>query len=141
MQRVDPPSRHPFILTFGDWCTKVSTGIPIALAILAALYLFVGSFGATFLVDYINGSIFQGMLIPWCEKLVAPIPSEFIRAMIMDPDFGILPSGVFLALGLVLPVIFCFYIAFGILEDSGYLPRVSILLDRLFQRIGLNGKG
>lgn len=141
VQRVDPPSRHPFILTFGDWCTKVSTGIPIALAILAALYLFVGSFGATFLVDYINGSIFQGMLIPWCEKLVAPIPSEFIRAMIMDPDFGILPSGVFLALGLVLPVIFCFYIAFGILEDSGYLPRVSILLDRLFQRIGLNGKG
>ena len=141
VQRVEPPSRNPFILTFGDWCTKLSTGIPIAVAILAALYLFVGSFGATFLVDAINSQLFQRLLIPWCERLVAPIPSEFVRAMIMDPDFGILPSGVFLALGLVLPVIFCFYIAFGILEDSGYLPRVSILLDRLFQRIGLNGKG
>ncbi|MDH3360037.1 MAG: ferrous iron transporter B, partial [Desulfobulbaceae bacterium] len=141
VQRVEPPSKNPFILTFGDWCTKLSTGIPIAFAILAAIYLFVGSFGATFLVDTINSSIFERLLIPWCEKLVAPIPSEFIRSMIMDPDFGILPSGVFLALGLVLPVIFCFYIAFGILDASGYLPRVSILLDRLFQRIGLNGKG
>jgi ferrous iron transport protein B len=61
--------------------------------------------------------------------------------MIMDPDFGILPTGVFLAMGLVLPVIFCFYIAFGILEDSGYLPRISILLDKIFQKLGLNGKG
>ena len=141
VQKVEPPTKNPFIHTFGDWCTKLSTGIPIALAIMVALYLFVGSFGATFLVDTINVSLFERLLIPWCEKLVAPIPSEFIRAMIMDPDFGILPSGVFLALGLVLPVIFCFYLAFGLLEASGYLPRVSILLDRLFRRIGLNGKG
>jgi ferrous iron transport protein B len=46
-----------------------------------------------------------------------------------------------LALGLVLPVLFCFYIAFGILEDSGYLSRLSILLDKVFQKMGLNGKG
>jgi len=59
----------------------------------------------------------------------------------MDPDFGVLPTGVFLALGLVLPVIFCFYLAFGVLEDSGYLPRISILLDKLLRLVGLNGKG
>jgi len=61
--------------------------------------------------------------------------------MIIDPDFGILPTGVFLALGLVVPVLFCFYIVFGILEDSGYLSRISMLLDKLFQKMGLNGKG
>lgn len=61
--------------------------------------------------------------------------------MIMDPDFGVLLTGIFLALGLVLPVIFCFYIAFGLLEDSGYLPRLSILLDKVFKIMGLNGKG
>jgi len=61
--------------------------------------------------------------------------------MIIDPNFGILPAGVFLALGLVLPVLFCFYIAFGLLEDSGYLSRLSILLDKVFQKMGLNGKG
>jgi ferrous iron transport protein B len=105
------------------------------------MYLFVGSFGATFLVDIINHVFFEGLIIPWATKIVEPIPSAFIRDMIVDPDFGILPTGVFLALGLVVPVLFCFYIAFGILEDSGYLPRISILLDKLLQKMGLNGKG
>jgi len=140
VQKVEPPAKNPFIIKFGDWCTQLSTGIPIALAVLYIIYLFVGLFGATFLVDSINSVIFEGFLIPWITKLVAFIPSAFIRDMIVDPDFGILPTGVFLALGLVLPVLFCFYIAFGILEDSGYLSRISILLDKLLQKMGLNGK-
>ena len=61
--------------------------------------------------------------------------------MFVDPDFGILPTGVFLALGLVMPVLFCFYLVFGILESSGYLPRLSILLDKIIRKMGLNGKG
>ncbi len=141
VQTIEPPSKHPFILRLGDWCTQVSTGIPIALAVLVAMYLFVGSFGATLLVDTINGQLFERFIIPWTQRLVAPIPSAFIRDLIIDPDFGVLPTGVFLAMGLVLPVIFCFYLAFGVLEDSGYLPRISMLLDRVFQRLGLNGKG
>ena len=139
--KIEPPTKNPFILTFGDWCTQLSTGIPIAICVTALLYLFVGTFAATFLVDSINTLLFENILIPWISKYVQLIPSEFIRDMIIDPDFGVLPTGVFLALGLVLPVIFCFYIAFGILEDSGYLPRISILLDRVFRKIGLNGKG
>jgi len=141
VQEVHPPPKSPFLMKFGDWCTQLSTGIPIAMILLYLMYMFVGAFGATFAVDTINGTLFEGFLIPWTSKLVQPIPSEFIRDMIVDPDFGILPTGVFLALGLVAPVLFCFYIAFGILEDSGYLPRVSILLDKLFQKMGLNGKG
>ena len=141
VQEVHAPPKSPFLMKFGDWCTQLSTGIPIAMILLYLMYMFVGAFGATFAVDTINGNLFEGFLIPWTSKLVQPIPSEFIRDMIVDPDFGILPTGVFLALGLVAPVLFCFYIAFGILEDSGYLPRVSILLDKLFQKMGLNGKG
>jgi Fe2+ transport system protein B len=33
-----------------------------------------------------------------------------------------------------------FFLAFGILEDSGYLPRLAALSNRLFQMVGLNGK-
>ncbi len=141
VQETEPPSRNPFVMTFGDWCTRPSSGIPIAIAILVAMYLFVGSFGATFLVDMLNGTVFKGFLIPWTIKCLEPVPSDFFKDLMVDPDFGILPTGVFLALGLVLPVLFCFYIAFGLLEDSGYLPRMSILLDRLLQKVGLNGKG
>jgi len=141
VQRIEAPSKNPWILRLGDWCTKTSTGIPIALVVLVMMYLFVGSFAATYLVDTINGVLFEGILIPWATRLANLIPNPLLRDLIIDADFGILPSGLFLAMGLVLPVIFCFYVAFGILEDSGYLPRISLLLDRLFRTMGLNGKG
>ena len=141
IQEVEPPRKNPLLVTFGDWCTQLHTGIPIAVSVLFLIYLFVGTFGATFIVDTINGVVFEGYIIPWTAKVLAPIPNQFFKDMIIDPDFGILPTGVFLALGLVMPVLFCFYLVFGILEDSGYLPRLSILLDKVFRKMGLNGKG
>ncbi|MBF0205536.1 MAG: ferrous iron transporter B, partial [Oligoflexia bacterium] len=93
------------------------------------------------LVDLINNKLFAETITPWVAQLVEYIPVPFFREMITDADFGVLPTGLFLALGLVLPVLFCFYSFFGILEDSGYLPRLSFLLDGLFHKIGLNGKG
>lgn len=138
---VEPPAKRPFLVTFGDWCTQLHTGVPIAIGVLAIIYLFIGSFGATYLVDLINGVVFGKYLIPWTTRLLEPMPSQFIKDMIIDPDFGILPTGVFLAIGLVMPVLFCFYLVFGILENSGYLPRLSILLDKVLRKMGLNGKG
>jgi len=48
--------------------------------------------------------------------------------------------GVTYALALILPIVTTFFLAFGVLEDSGYLPRLAALSNRLFQRMGLNGK-
>ena len=141
VQTAEPPSKSSALAAFGDMCTAFTTGIPIALVVLVAMYFFIGEFGATWLVDTLNSKIFEGMLFPLVTGFTDRLPSPFLRDMIMDPDFGILSTGVFLAMGLVLPVIFCFYISFGILEDSGYLPRISILLDNILQKIGLNGKG
>lgn len=141
VQTSEPQSEYSWLMKFGDMCTSFSTGIPIACLVLLAMYFFIGEFGATLLVDAINTKLFEGILFPFVSHFTDQLSSEFLRDMIMDEDFGILPTGVFLAMGLVLPVIFCFYIAFGILEDSGYLPRISILLDNLFQKMGLNGKG
>lgn len=125
----------------GQLCMTPLTGVPIAFCVLYLMYRFVGTLGAGFLVDLINVKIFGQYLIPWLSSLMAPIPYEMLRDMFIDPDFGIFPTGVFLALGLVTPVLYCFYIAFGILEDSGYLSRLAILLDRVFQKMGFNGKG
>ena len=141
VQHTDPPIKSQTIEQFGRLCTRPLTGVPIALFVAFLMYLFVGSFGATFLVDLINGKLFGGLLIPWFDRLLAPLPSRFIHDMIMDPDFGVIPMGLFLATGLVFPVLLCFYFFFGFLEDSGYLPRLSVLLDSIFRKIGLNGKG
>ncbi len=43
-------------------------------------------------------------------------------------------------MAIVLPVVGTFFFAFGALEDSGYLPRLSVLADRMFRFMGLNGK-
>jgi ferrous iron transport protein B len=44
------------------------------------------------------------------------------------------------ALALILPIVGTFFIAFGILEDSGYLPRLAVMANRGLRAMGLNGK-
>ncbi|MBF0314604.1 MAG: ferrous iron transporter B [Oligoflexia bacterium] len=141
VQRKEESAKNLYGDKFGRWCMQLTTGIPIALMIIYCMYLFVGVFAATFLVDTISGTFFTGILYPLCQQLVSFIPNAFIRDMMIDENFGFIPTGIFLAFGLVLPVLFCFYIFFSILEDSGYLPRLSFLLDKVFHKIGLNGKG
>jgi ferrous iron transport protein B len=41
---------------------------------------------------------------------------------------------------LILPIVTTFFLAFGVLEDSGYFSRLSVLGNRLFAAIGLNGR-
>jgi ferrous iron transport protein B len=130
-----------FMTRLGLWAQQLSTGIPLALAILFAMYLFVGSFGAIYLVDLLNNRVFAGILTPFFEGIVEPIPWAFVRGALVDPDFGVLTTGLFLAFGIVMPVMLCFYLFFGILEESGYLPRFSVLLHRMMRRMGLNGRG
>jgi ferrous iron transport protein B len=48
--------------------------------------------------------------------------------------------GLTYALAIVLPVVTTFFLVFGFLEDSGYLPRLAIFSDRVFRAMGLNGK-
>jgi ferrous iron transport protein B len=139
-QRVH--QRSPLFMTrLGLWAQQLSTGIPLAFAILFLMYLFVGSFGAIYLVDLLNNEIFAGILTPLFKEIVEPIPSAFVRSALVGEDFGVLTTGLFLAFGIVMPVMFCFYLFFGVLEESGYLPRFSVLLHRLMKRIGLSGRG
>jgi ferrous iron transport protein B len=44
------------------------------------------------------------------------------------------------AVAIVLPIVGTFFLGFAILEDSGYLPRLAVMVDRIFKKIGCNGK-
>lgn len=55
-------------------------------------------------------------------------------------EFGVVTMALSYALAIVLPIVTTFFILFSILEDSGYLPRMSIMVNRLFRVMGLNGK-
>ncbi len=55
-------------------------------------------------------------------------------------EFGALTMALSYALAIVLPIVTTFFFVFGILEDSGYFPRMAIMVNRVFRFMGLNGK-
>lgn len=55
-------------------------------------------------------------------------------------DYGILTLTVTYLLGLLFPLVLAFYFALSILEDSGYLPRLAVLVDRILNKAGLTGR-
>jgi ferrous iron transport protein B len=55
-------------------------------------------------------------------------------------EYGLLTMALTYGFAIILPIVFTFFIAFSVLEDSGYLPRLAVMLDRVFRLIGLNGK-
>jgi ferrous iron transport protein B len=74
----------------------------------------------TFLHDLLIGQLLEGRI-------------EF------GESFGLLTTGLYIPFAAVLPYVFAFYFVLGILEDSGYLPRLGVLVDNVMHRIGLHG--
>ncbi len=114
-------------------------GIPILLAVLFLTYEFVGVFGAQVLVDYFENVLFGEYINPIATNLASRIPSELLQELLVG-EFGIVTMALTYAIAIVLPIVGTFFIAFGIMEDSGYLPRLAVITNRVFKKIGLNGK-
>ena len=115
------------------------TGLPILALVLYATYLFVGVLGAQTLVGALENQLFSGVINPAATSAAAYIPSAFIRDFLVG-DYGLITMGLTYAIAIVLPVVATFFLMFGFLEDSGYIPRLAIFSDRLFRSMGLNGK-
>jgi len=116
------------------------TGIPILIGILYLLYKFVGVFGAGIVVDFIESTVFGEYFNPWITNLLKTyLPVEILQDMLVG-KYGLITVGLTYSIAIVLPIVGTFFIAFGILEDSGYFPRLTIMSNRVFKKIGLSGK-
>jgi ferrous iron transport protein B len=116
------------------------TGLPILAVVLYALYLFVGVFGAQTLVALVEDGIFGRGINPasiWLANRYIPFP--LVRDFLVG-EYGVITMGMTYAIAIVLPVVATFFLMFGFLEDSGYIPRLAIFCDRMFRVMGLNGK-
>ena len=67
------------------------------------------------------------------------IPDLFFRDLLVG-EYGIITMALTYSIALILPIVGTFFIAFGILEDSGYLPRLAIMVHKIFKLMGLHGK-
>ncbi|MFW5905732.1 MAG: nucleoside recognition domain-containing protein, partial [archaeon] len=127
-------------LTVSPW-----TGLPFAVAVLYGMWAFFGSV-AGFFTDGYFVPLFDDHWLPWIQE-VFPMEGTWVYFVLVgDPTatnsfeaFGMLTSGLFVAVGVVLPAIFALYLVLAILEDSGYMARLAVLLDALFHKIGLHG--
>ncbi|NMC75258.1 MAG: ferrous iron transport protein B [Geobacteraceae bacterium] len=123
------------------WAVRPLTGIPLLLvALYFGLYQFVGKFGAGTLVDFLEGTVFEGYISPWMVSLFTRIiPWDILRELFVG-EYGMVTLGLRYAVGIILPIVTTFFLFFSVLEDSGYFPRLALLVDRLFKKIGLTGR-
>jgi ferrous iron transport protein B len=140
---------HTFMEKLQDFSIKPSGGI-----ITAVIMLSISFFVIRFIGEGLIGFVFE----PIFEKEVKPLLlivsrylggkgllHEILIGNLINGDidfvqsFGLLSTGLFVPIGMVFPYVLSFYFILGILEDSGYLPRLAILLDHFMHRIGLHG--
>lgn len=134
-------NKYSFSSKLGLLLTHSYYGLIVFIIVMIMLYGFVGVFGAGICVDFIEEQVFESYINPFFKWLFSKISNNksFVYNLFVG-EFGILTMGLTYAIAIVLPIMFTFFLAFSLLEDSGYLPRLTILSDRIFKIIGLNGK-
>jgi ferrous iron transport protein B len=106
---------------------------------LLLAYKIVGVFGAGTAVDFVENVVFGRYINPAASALFARIGIPLLTAFVVGP-YGMLTMGITYAVAIVLPVVATFFFVFSILEDSGYLPRLAVMTNRILRTMGLNGK-
>ncbi len=136
--------RHPSIYDrLEDVSIKPLTGIPLAFLVLYLCFSLIIKVG-----EALQADITDPIFIAYSHFITAVVESHasgLLRDILVGTtpellkSFGILTTGIYIPLGVVLPFLIPFYLVLGFLEDIGYLPRLSVLLDALMHRIGLHG--
>jgi ferrous iron transport protein B len=142
---------HTFLEKLADASIRPLTGIPIALGIVYIAFKLVRFIGEG-LIGYVFEPIFEKLWAPLVMKLSFSLGSGgFIHDILIGKIFegkieffaslGILTTGLFVPFAAVLPYVFAFYLLLSFLEDSGYLPRLGVLADKMMHQVGLHGLG
>ena len=129
---LPPQWRDRLTRRLDAWLLHPLLGLPLFFLAMALMFQAIYAIGVP--VQEWLGTLLdqfgQGVLKP----LLAPLPA-FLQ--------GFLLEGLYQGIGTVtafLPVIFLFFLAMGVVEDSGYLSRAAYLMDAFMERLGLDGR-
>lgn len=130
-----------FATRLGRWALHPVWGSLLLVAFLVAMYYLLGVGIAQWVVGITEEEWMGGHYIPWItevgSRFLAP---ESFFGQVLFGEFGLLTMTVSYILGLLLPLVLGFYLVLSFMEDSGYLPRVAVLVDRWMIKVGLNGR-
>jgi ferrous iron transport protein B len=136
-ENLEDASSHPLL------------GMLIALLVLLATFWFVRLVGEG-IISHVAEPFFEGLWTPLLTRLSLALgATSFWHNILIGKliggqidyfqSFGLLSTGLYIPLAAVLPYIISFYLALGILEDVGYLPRLAVLMDTVMHRLGMHG--
>lgn len=118
-----------------------ATGIPMLLVLLWGMYKVLGEWIAGGLVGVLEEGLMITYFEPFVRESVGGIVAEgSVAYTILAGEFGVLTMTPTYLIGVIFPLVTGFYVLLGLLEDSGYLPRVAALADRALSGLGLNGR-
>lgn len=108
-------------------------GIPIFAAVIYLVFALSQTWLGPWLADIFVGWI--ETFYAYVDGLVGTGVNPVLRALLLDGIIG----GVGAVVGF-LPLIMVLFFFLALLEDSGYMARVAVIMDRFFKKIGLSGK-
>jgi len=140
---------HTWLEKLGDASVKPLTGIPIAVVVMFLAFKVIRFIGEG-LIGYVGEPVFEKLWLPVVMKLSSLMGSggflhDLVIGQLIDGEidfgqsFGLLTTGLFVPIGAVLPYVFAFYVVLSLLEDSGFIPRLAVMVDTLMHRVGLHG--
>ena len=132
-----------------DITVKPATGIPIAMIVIFLIFLFIILIG-NLIIEYLMDPIFYNYYGPWIVEFVTAfypeglvheilIGNSTLESLNFTQSFGLLTTGLYVPFDMVLPFVVTFYIMLSLLEDTGYLPRLAVLVDTGLHKLGLHG--
>lgn len=115
--------------------TNKFLGIPIFLVLMFFMFMLTFDWLGFPLADGLD-TLISGPITGGIASVLSSLGvSEFIRSLVLE--------GIVAGVGGVLvfvPQIFILFFFISLLEDSGYMARVALVMDRLMEMVGMNGK-
>lgn len=107
---------------------------PILILILFGLFSFTFQFLGQPVADFIDSTI-NDQFVPWLREQSWLSEQKILSSLVIEGIIGGVGTVI-----TALPLILALFLGTSIIEDSGYMARISVILDRLLRKIGLSGR-
>ncbi len=124
-------------------------GALVGIIVLASSFYIIRQLGEG-LINHLLDPLFNALWVPALEIMSdtlinIPVIHQLVIGTLfqgtidLEQSFGLLSTGLYVPVVMVLPYVISFYAVLSFLEDTGYLPRLAIIFDSLMHRLGLHG--
>lgn len=141
--------KHTFRDHLADLTMNPITGIPFSILVILAAFWMVRLIGEN-LINCLFNPLFEQYYRPLVSSLSQILGDsiwhtiligEYGQEIIFEESLGMLTTGLYVPIAMVLPYIIAFYFMLSVLEDTGYMPRLATLVDNIFHKLGMHGHG